>query len=249
MKKIKIGLMFPDTLYLHGERGNILALLEILKWYDKEGELVKINFDNIEKTDFMDFDILFIAPGDLSAIELVKDTLWERKDELDKYINEGRLLIVTGTSIALFGKGVKRTDGTSYKGLGLIDVSTIEKGMVYGDDIYYKVLNSDFEIIGNQIQVADFISGDVDNFAEIIYGYGNTGKDKREGFIKKNAIFTNALGPMLAVNMEYTMNLLKDVLSIDEDAKVNKDLLDIDKVSFDIKKDFILSKETKLNNA
>ncbi|HKK95997.1 MAG TPA: hypothetical protein VJ916_06780, partial [Anaerovoracaceae bacterium] len=83
---------------------------------------------------------------------------------------------------------------------------------------------------------------------EIIYGYGNTGKDKNEGFIRKNAIFTNTLGPMLAVNMEYTMRLLEKALFIEEAVNINNDLMDIDGVSFDIKKDFILNKETKLNN-
>ncbi|HKK95933.1 MAG TPA: hypothetical protein VJ916_06455, partial [Anaerovoracaceae bacterium] len=157
MDKVKIGWMFPDTLYLHGERGNILALIEVLKWYNKEAEVIKIDFDNIESIDFMDFDMLFVAPGDLSSIEIVSNMLENRKNELNEFIDTNKLLFVTGTSIALFGNEVTRTDGTKYNGLGLIDVKTLEKEMVYGDDIYFRILNSGIEIIGNQIQVADFI--------------------------------------------------------------------------------------------
>src|SRR6056297_2950283 len=125
MDKVKIGWMFPDTLYLHGERGNILALIEVLKWYNKEAEVIKIDFDNIKYIDFMDFDLLFVAPGDLSSIELVSNILASHKNELNEYIDANKLILVTGASIALFGNEVIRTDGTIYRGLGIIDVKAI----------------------------------------------------------------------------------------------------------------------------
>lgn len=248
MKKIKIGWMFKDTLYLHGERGNILALNEIFKLNSMETEVVNIDFDNCDEIDFMEFDILFVAPGDLSSIEVVSKKLGSKKDELNQYIDNNKLLIVTGNSIALFGNEIIRTDGYRYMGLGIIDVKTVEKKMVYGDDILFKEKLTDSEIIGNQIQVSDFIGGNVDFYGKMTYGYGNTGEDENEGFLKNNAIFTNTLGPMLAVNMEYTVKLINKALNLELKLVEDETLLEIDRISFDIKKKFILDKETNLRN-
>lgn len=246
MEKIRIGWMFPDILFLHGERGNLMALDHVSTWFSVQAEIVKIDFTNIDEIDFNDFDIILAGPGELSSIVMLSERLKPYKEKISDFIDSGKVLIVTGTSIAIFGNEIKRTDNTRSKGLGIIDVVTTEKDQVYGDDVYFTTVWGD-EIIGNQIQVADFTSESEKSFGKIIYGYGNTGKSKEEGFIKNNSIFTNTLGPMLTTNMEFTKELIKKATGL-KVVSINEEMMGIEKMSFQAKKEFILSKETKLNN-
>ena len=49
-KTLKIGWMFPDSLYLHGDRGNVLALKRMGEAAGFEVEIEKIDFDTEDFT-------------------------------------------------------------------------------------------------------------------------------------------------------------------------------------------------------
>ena len=64
MKTMNIAWLFPDTLYLHGERGNILALMRVSELAGFKAELKKIDFET-EDFDPMNYDIIFCPPGEM----------------------------------------------------------------------------------------------------------------------------------------------------------------------------------------
>jgi len=242
--------MYPDTLYLHGERGTILALSRFAKLAGFEPAVHKIDFDT---TDFRpdDYDVIFFGPGEICVMPAVRDSLMPYKNVLIKYIAAGRPIIVTGTSVALTGASVVRADGTEFEGLGLTDSVFTENESVYGDDVYFKCEYNgrSMELIGNQIQMGDLDIRDETPFGSLIYGYGNSGKDLNEGIKKENSVFTNSLGPLLLCNPWLTEEIVRV-------AAMHKGISDIDfdfdqqfeKSSFDTKKEFILTKETNLTN-
>ena len=90
-------------------------------------------------------------------------------------------------------KETKRIDGSSIKGLGILDMNCTERKMVYGDDIHFSLVeDSSQELIGCQIQMIDTeLQSDI-SFGQIIYGMGNN-SGKSEGAKYKNVIFTNTL--------------------------------------------------------
>ena len=253
MSTLKIAWLFPDTLYLHGERGNILALERFARLGGFEPETAKIDFLT-ENFHPMDYDVIFCPPGEIASFPAVVKKLCEVKDELNDFIKSGRVLFVTGTSVAIWCKEVRRFDGSSFSGMGFVDAVAEEKETVYGDDNYFTCTynGQDIDIIGNQIQMADFVSyegRETDFFGRLKYGYGNTGKDTNEGFIIKNSVFTNSLGPVLVTNPKLTIEIIRVCafnrgiagLEIEFDSELE------DK-SFDTKKEFILTKTTKLTN-
>jgi CobQ-like glutamine amidotransferase family enzyme len=86
-------------------------------------------------------------------------------------------------------------------------------------------------------------------FGNIIYGFGNTGKDRNEGIVKYNSIFTNVLGPMLVLNPWLTKEIILKAaeasgLAVDD---FNFDM-SLEKKSISCKKPFVLSKKTNLTN-
>lgn len=250
MKKLNIAWLFPDTLYLHGERGNILALERFARLAGFEPETTKIDFltENFKP---MDYDIIFCPPGEIVSFPAVVQKLSEVKNELNEFITSGRVLIATGTSMAIWCNKVNRFDGSSFDGMGIVSATVTENEAVYGDDNYFKCTynGKEMEIIGNQIQMADFNNEGADNFGYLLYGYGNTGKNRQEGFAVNNSIFTNTLGPMLVTNPWLTIEIIKvcatnkgiDSCTIDFDAE-------LEEKSFATKLDFIKTKVSKLTN-
>ncbi len=250
MKDLKIAWLFPDTLYLHGERGNILALQRIAKLKGLETSIDRIDFDT-ENFNPMDYDIIFCPPGEIVSFPVVLEYLKPQADAFKAYIESGKVLLATGTSMALWCKDVQRADGSSFEGLGILDAVAKENDAVYGDDVYFrcKYGSKEVEVLGNQIQMADFICDVQPAFGQLIYGYGNTGKDRQEGFLLENAIFTNTLGPMLVTNPWLTEEIIT-VAAEKAGLALNDEELDVslEQESFAAKKRYIEGKESRLTN-
>ena len=250
MNTLKIAWLFPDTFYLHGERGNILALERFAGLAGLETETDKIDFDT-EGFSPLDYDVIFCPPGEIVSFPSVLEWMKPYRTEFETFIGEGRPLLVTGTSIALWCSRVKRFDGSEFEGLGILKAYAVEKEAVYGDDLYYRCTYHDqtFEIIGNQIQMADFINEVEQPWGHLLYGYGNTGKDREEGFLKNNAIFTNTLAPLLAVHPALAAEMIKAAAEV-KGAEISEIKWDntLAEQSFATKKEFIETKVTRLTN-
>ena len=250
MNKLNIAWLFPDTLYLHGERGNILALERFARMAGLEPVTEKVDFDT-EGFDPMNYDIIFCPPGELVSYPVVLEWLKPYQAQFEAFVEAGRPLIVTGTSIALWCEKVSRCDGSSFMGMGLLKADAQENEKVYGDDNWFSCTYNgvEVEVIGNQIQMADFINKGEQPFGRLHYGYGNTGKDREEGFQKKNSIFTNTLAPILVANPKLTMEVIKAAAVAKGIEIADFDFDDeLEQKSFATKKEFIETKVTRLTN-
>jgi len=211
-KTLKIGWLFPNTFSLHGDRGNILA---IKAEGVRRGYRVEVDQINLDTKEFnpLDYDFIFCPPGEIVHFEPVIAFLKPHLEALITFI-ENHPMLVTGTSIGIFGTKINRDDKTIINGLGLIGLEVNENHVVYGDDLYYtcEYNGNRMEIIGNQIQMMDVDINEESPFGYLKYGYGNTGKTKFEGAKSGKAIFTNTLGPLLVCNpwlTEEIMNLIE----------------------------------------
>jgi len=214
---INILWMYPDILNLHGERANAKAFEIIGK---KLG--LKINIDRLdnidEKIDFDKYDILLFNAGQLKEIEVLSNIMKNQIDDLNKYIRNKKVILVTGTTGALFSNNIERLDGSSFKGLNIFDADIKEREYVNGDDIYFKFKN--MQITGPQIQMIDIDIKNEKPLGKVIYGFGNNNTGY-EGMIKNNVIFTNTLGPVLVKN-PWLCEYLFDIVIKNKDLKVKK---------------------------
>lgn len=205
---IKIGWLFPNMFNLHGDRGNILAITAEAQRRGYAVEIEQISQDT-ETFNPMDYDFLFCPPGEMEHFKPVVEFLEPHKDELSAFIEEHPML-VTGTTVSLFGEMIQRDDQSTIKGLGMLSLETTENHSVYGDDIYFSCQYNGkvMEIIGSQIQMMDIAINEESPFGRLKYGYGNTGKTKFEGVISGKGIFTNTLGPILVCNPWLTEEII-----------------------------------------
>ena len=155
MHELNVTWMYPDILNLHGDRGNILALIRV-------GSLlgVKVNVYKVESyedlIDFKNTDILFFNPGEIKVMPFVINALNLQKNELNEYVNSNKIIIVIASSGIIMAKNTIRTDGSSIDGFGYLDMECYQREKPYGDDIHFETLgNQPQEIIGCQIHMVD----------------------------------------------------------------------------------------------
>lgn len=89
MDTLKIAWLFPDTMYLHGDRGNILALEKIASSAGLAVETEKIDF-NTENFDPLQFHIIFCPPGEITSFPAVVRWMKPFRQKLQSFIEEGR---------------------------------------------------------------------------------------------------------------------------------------------------------------
>ena len=232
--------LYPDILNLHGERGSVQAFQKIA---DNIG--IKLNIIRIDeyeqKIDFENTDIIFCAPGELKVITDITNALEKQRKEIEKYIKNNNYIISVGTTGALLAKETVCENGNIIKGLGLLNMTAIERKMVLGDDLYFTISKTKQEIIGSQIQMLDFNLEEELPLGTLNYGYGNNGSEY-EGARKNNVIFTNCLGPLFVKNPWWTEEILKNAYLNKENRIYPRKEYDIENKSFDTTKRFIKEK-------
>lgn len=254
--KINIVWLYPDILNLHGDRGNVMALVRIAESMKCDTKLIRVNTGS-ELPPVKDIDLIVMGAGQLRDIRYVTDDMRSYERELKQYIEDGGYAIVTGSTGCIFGKRYYLGDGMANDGLDIIDmqaraVNRTKMPMltkeVYGDDIYWQTEDG-MEIIGCQIQRMDFTLGSkAKPLGKLIYGYGNNCKDGSEGARYKNLMLSNTIGPLFAGNPWFGVSIIKGIAetegeSIDCYDEKNLSFMELARVSFAAKKEFIEKKK------
>lgn len=249
--EIHIGWMYPDTLYLHGERGNVMALMHYAQELGLEPKIHRVDM-GAKDFDPMKYDILFYGPGEISSFGHIMEHIGTYKRSLAEYVAAGKILIATGSTVAMFGERIRRFSpdtedriGEVIDGLHLIPALAEEREYVYGDDEEVRAEYAGFsmELIGNQIHMADLDFMENSNFrrfGDVIYGRGNNGSDGMEGVVYNNSIFTNLLGPVLVNNPWLTVRILCTAAELKGiEIKMPEPDYEMEIRSFRLKKEFI----------
>lgn len=209
--RLKLGWLLPNTFFLHGTSGDIMAIENMANKLGIDIDTEKIDFDT-EKVNFNDYDILYIGVGQISSFEVAKKDFFDDKNlMLREFIESGKIFIAVGTTVSMFGNKITRSSGEMIDGLGILPVHAEEGGQIYGDDIWMDCNygTSKFEIFGSQIAMQDiFCDDEIKPFGNLKYGYGDSGRTNHEGFIIKNAFFTSVLGPLFVLNPRLTREVL-----------------------------------------
>ncbi len=237
---------YPDILNLHGDRGNLFAIERISKLLGIETKVIKVE-NYKEKIDFENADIILFNVGEVKVMPTIIYALQGQERELREYIEQGKVIILIGTTGCIMAKETIRTNGTKFEGLGILDMICTERADVYGNDLQFSLKEDEnMEIMANQIQLIDTTLNSDIALGKVIYGMGNNDKEtKTEGAKYKNVIFTNALGPVLVKNPWYTEKIIK--LAMENkgekiDKVIEKEQFEIELKSMECIKKFIENK-------
>ena len=239
MAKITVGWMYPNLLNLHGERGSIQALVAIGKEMGIDVDILRIeDFD--DPIPYENLDIMVFLPGEMVTFSNLIPAL--QTEDFRTFLEHDGYVIAIGTTGLMFGKSILREDKSTITGLGYLDMTARERKYVWGDDLHIRLNDSETELAGSQIQMADV---DAKNpLATTIYGMGNNNSGA-EGARWNNLIYTNCLGPLFVKNPWFAEAILKDILfhkGIEIQAEIDHKMA---KDSFNATLDFIKSKPKK----
>ena len=140
-KTIKIAHLYPDLLNLYGEYGNIRALDAFIKRQGLATEIVNLSLDDTKN--FKKYDIYYMGSGIEENEFLVLSDLYDYKDQIKKAIEDGKMFLVTGNVMELFGKRIEQRDGPAIEGLGIFEYNAVcAKNRLVGELFYeFKELN------------------------------------------------------------------------------------------------------------
>ena len=215
MNKIKICHLYPDTLNLYGDRGNILCMQKRLEWRGIEAEIYEVPVGDTFSPD--DYDIYFIGGGqDFEQSIMLEDLKKVKGDAIKKAIEDEKVFLTICGGYQLLGQYYKTPNGEQLDCLGALNLYTIgTKNRMIGD-FMFKLNDADGgqNIIGFENHSGKTYLGDgVKSLGTIISGSGNNGEDGSEGARYKNVFATYSHGPLLPKNPKLCDHILKIALS------------------------------------
>lgn len=202
-RKIVIGHLFKEQLNAFGDGGNVDVLKARLKERKIAVEIIEYAIN--ENIDFEELDLIYIGGGRNREKRLVVDCLRGWAEELKEYIEMGKPLFLTGSSLSMLGRASIDKD-EEIPGLGILDLVTVK----LEDELEGQVVINSI-IDGKEIALIGY-----QNIEETyIHNYESLAivEDIKEGLKYKGVIATSLHGPVLAKNSELADILIR--LAID----------------------------------
>lgn len=187
---MKIAYLYYDFLNLYGESGNIKIIENTLKYNKIKHQILYLSLN--DELNFSDYDLVYIASGTEDNQKIALKHLLKYKNDIKKYIEDGKYFLVTGNSVDLFGKKID-----DIKALEIFDyeVKQLNRKM---EEVY---INSHF----TKNKIIGFINNN-----SYISEVKNPLFDQ-EGIKYKNFYATYILGPILARNPEFFKYFLNNL--------------------------------------
>jgi CobQ-like glutamine amidotransferase family enzyme len=192
--------MYPDILNLYGDIGNVICLKKRCEWRGIKTNI--INFSLNEKNrELNDGDIFFIGGGSDRGQNIVYSDFLSYSNDFKEIIEDNAIVLTICGGYQLLGKKYIDNNGNEVPGLGIFDYSTVsEEGRLIGNIIIENQLGiKPGTILGFENHGGRTYS-DYEPLGLVRTGYGNNGKDNKEGIVYKNCIGTYLHGPILPKN-------------------------------------------------
>ncbi len=210
---INILHLYYDLLNLYGENANTRCIKRALELNN-----IKVNVDlkSIkDKIDFEKYDLIYIGSGSEEDLLLALKDIKTRKDELNKFIEDNKYLILTGNSMDMFGKFIETDEKIDALNIFKYETKFISESTFNNastdrivGEVRGKTKLIKQEIIGFQNR-CDLNLHIKNSLFKLDKKYSNDLQSENEGFTYKNVYATHIIGPLLVRNPYFTDYILK----------------------------------------
>ena len=207
--EMRILHLYHDIMNLYGEYANVAALKRMLEKNNVayEADTLSVN-DNLQLSDY---DFIYVGSGTESNQKYVLQHLKNYKEDLKTYLENGKMLLMTGNAFEILGKEIVDAKGNKYEGLGFFDFTVTEQERTRNTaDAIFTLEDSDRPLVGF-INKCSTISGIENPLFQVKMGLGNETKGSAEGIRYKNFYGTHLTGPMLIKNPYFLIRLASDL--------------------------------------
>ena len=216
-EKIKILYFYPELLNLYGDRGNIEVFAKRCLDRNLKYEVNSVNLgEKLSLKDFKEADFIFMGGGsDLNQKTLYEDLLKNKKGFLIDYISSNKCGLFICGAYQLLGNYYETENGEKIDGLGICNFYTKNEGkhnrsvgkvkvdISKNSNFLFKNTKDNFiygfENHGGQT----YFNEEIQVLGDIVYGFGNNRKSKKEGMVFNQIIGTYLHGPVLSLNPSF----------------------------------------------
>ena len=121
MRKFSIVHLYPVTLHLNGEVGNVIAITERAKAFGLDVDVANIEVGTVLPEARP--DLLFLGSGILSAAKVASKDLESKSKQLLDWVASGTKVLAVGAGFDLISDGLEIEPGVNLFGLGLTGTS------------------------------------------------------------------------------------------------------------------------------
>jgi lipid II isoglutaminyl synthase (glutamine-hydrolysing) len=216
---LRVCVLYPDTMNLYADRGNLLFLGQrcTRRGIGFELELAGIG----ESIDPDRHDLFYLGGGqDADQRRCADDLVGVKRDALMAAAERGAVFLGICGGYQLFGRSYA-IGSESLPGLGLLDVSTVRQTgqrLVGNVTIDVEVLPDETRSLAGFENHAGrtFLGPRADPLGRAGPGHGNNGIDGTEGARRGNIVGTYLHGPLLPKNVWFADWLIRSALAIDD---------------------------------
>ena len=183
---------------LYGEYANILALQRMLEKNEIPCEVERLSLQ--DSLHLMDYDFIYVGSGTESNQKYILEHLRTYKEDLRKYMEAGKMLLMTGNSFEVMGQKLQDAHGKSYDGLQFFEFTTVEqeKTRTTADAVFS--MEGEEKLLVGFVNKCSTIQGIESPMFQVKMGLGNEAKKNTEGIRYKNFMGTHLTGPLLVKN-------------------------------------------------
>lgn len=202
MPELSILHLYPDTLRLNGEAGNVQAI-----------SVRAVAFGLTVKTTFVEVGealpnkrpkIIFLGSGTLAGTKLAAEDLSSKTDAIHRWVGQGTKVVAVGSGFDLISQGLELIDGNFVTGLGLTNTThKIEVEHKVGEVVLTNGLagfvNSNRSILrgSGSYELGKVVSSDFSPLVGYVDGYSD-GK----------VLASNVQGPLFPMNPKLADELI-----------------------------------------
>ena len=227
MAKFEILHLYPETLKLNGEAGNVLALS---KRAETLGIVTTVFTSEIgSPLPSSRPDVVFLGSGTLSATLAAAADLLTKREQIQIWVSEGSKVLAVGAGFDLISKQLVLADGTEVTGLSLTNTSHRVAGQhlvgeVVLDTNFAGFINSNREVIRDEkgFELGIVQSSDEPKLVGYVDGYSD-GK----------VWASNVQGPLLPMNPHLADEI---ILAVFPKIKIGSELKQFDDLAANARK-------------
>lgn len=199
---LRVCALYPSRMNIYADRGNILLLQQrcVARGIDFELTAAEAG-DHIDPAAH---DLFYIGGGqDNDQVQIAGDMLETKRGALAAAADDGKVLLAVCGGYQLLGEYYELGDNR-VEGLGLVDLRTVREP---GERLIGNVM-IEFAVDGKPRVLAGFenhggrtyLGPGCHPLGKVLKGFGNNGRDGREGVHEKNIFGTYLHGPLLPKN-------------------------------------------------
>ena len=202
-RRFTVGWLYPDLMNIYGDRGNILTLLQRMRWRGWDARLLEL--PKGQDAGFEDVDVFFFGGGQDRDQAIVYDDLLERKAvPLGRAMAEGAAMLAVCGGYQLLGHYYQTADGERLPGIGLVDLHTEAGSRRHIGNVVVETDGLGLappSLVGFENHSGrTFLGTGLKPLGRVRVGAGNNGEDGLEGLVEGTIFGTYLHGSLLPKN-------------------------------------------------